>query len=109
MKITKQNNSVLIELSQAELSAIKLMAEQAIQAGVAVLDIEVKDSVANEGKGPKFRTPSAYSTLMYCSRFLGVIGDYADNDEVDISTFASMFIPMGTAGNELDVGDVPII
>ena len=103
MKITKQNNSVLVELSQAELSAIKLMAEQAIQAGVAVLDIEVKDSVANEGKSPKFWTPSAYSTLMYCSRFLGVIGDYADNDEVDISTFASIFEPMA-----LHVGECQI-
>lgn len=94
MKVTKQSDSVLVELSQAELSAIKLMAEQAIQAGVAVLDVEVEAATADEGRNNNLRTPCAYSTLMYCSRFLGVIGDYADSDDVDLSTFASIFVPM---------------
>lgn len=94
MKIIKKEDSVLVELSQAELSAIRFMADNALEAGSAVLDIEVEASMRNEGTEAQPETPSAYSTLMYCYEFLGAIGNHAENDEVDIRAFASLFSPL---------------
>lgn len=94
MQITKKEDSVLVELSQAELSAIKLMAESALQAGTAVFDIEIEAAMRNESADTRPETPSAYSTLMYCYEFLRVIGNHAESDEAGIHAFASLFIPM---------------
>lgn len=90
MQIIKQENSVLVKLSQAELSAIKLMAENALRAGAAVFDIEAKAYIGVDATD----FPSAYSTLMYCHEFLRAIGSHAESDEVGIHAFASLFVPM---------------
>ena len=94
MQITKKEDSVMVELSQAELSAIKLMAESALQAGAAIFDIEIEADMRNEGSDTQPETLSVYSTLMYCHEFLRVIGNHAESDEVGIHAFASLFIPM---------------
>ena len=69
MKITKQNDSVLVELSQAELSAIKLMANMAIESSAELSSIDPVEDIQGY---------HAHKNLEYCSRFLDRISGDAE-------------------------------
>ena len=69
MKIVKQEDSVLVELSQAELSAIRFMAEIALACGSALSLIDPA-----EDPGPYH----AWINLQSCSTFLNRISEHAE-------------------------------
>ena len=69
MQITKQEDSVLVELSQAELSAIRLMAEMALDCGSALSLIDPADD-----PGPYH----VWTNLQSCSTFLNRISEHAE-------------------------------
>ena len=69
MQITKKEDSVLVELSQAELSAIRLMAEMASESASS---IPLIDPAVDPG--PYHATENLY----FCSAFLRRIGEHAE-------------------------------
>ena len=69
MQITKKEDSVLIELSQAELSAIRLMAEMALESASSVPLVDPAVDL-----GPYIATENLYS----CSRFLRRISEHVE-------------------------------
>ncbi len=69
MKITKQNSSVLIELSQAELSAIRFMAEMVSESTSLLHSIDPAMD-----PGPYHVAES----LCCCSRFLRSISEHVE-------------------------------
>lgn len=69
MQVTKKEDSVLVELSQAELSAIRLMAEMALESASSV---PLVDPAVDPG--PYHATKNLYS----CSTFLNRISEHAE-------------------------------
>lgn len=66
MQITKKENSVLAELSQAELSAIRLVSKMASESASELSSID---------PGENLGIYSASKNLGYCSRFLTMISE----------------------------------
>lgn len=69
MQITKKEDSVLVELSQAELSAIRFMAETALDCGSALSLIDPADNPCPH---------RAWINLQSCSTFLNRISEHAE-------------------------------
>lgn len=69
MQVIKKKDSVLVELSQAELSAIRLMAGMALDCGLA---LSLTDPAVDPGPY------HAWTNLYYCSTFLSRISEHAE-------------------------------
>lgn len=85
MQITKKEDSVLVELSQAELSAIKMMAERSLESASRVLAIDFVDHP---------EACSAYNDLTCCYELLKKLGMNAESDISDMHAFCTLFMPM---------------
>ena len=106
MKITKQNSSVLVELSQAELSAIELMARMSIESAARLSSIDpVEDLEGYHG----------WRNLEYCSRFLSRISMNVEtpcglHDFHKVGhEFYDLFMAMGPHVSAMTIDDVPTL
>lgn len=106
MKIVKQNSSVLVELSQAELSAIELMARMATESAAELSSVDPAEDLD---------TYHAWRNLECCSRFLSRIS-------MDVERpcglhefhkvgheFYDLFMMMGPHVSAMTIDDVPIL